>query len=158
MSPTNEDNGRASAAKDRLGVLANLPRTRPQRASARRVAARKASVETTTANGSSGAAAPTKPAAPRKAPAAKRAPATAAGSSARPRPRRAPARARAAVADPAPIQGFECDGDRASGPVQPPGGSELAASAAEILGELTKAGFATGERLIKDVLGRLPLS
>jgi hypothetical protein len=32
------------------------------------------------------------------------------------------------------------------------------ASAAEIFGELAKAGIATGERLLKDVLTRLPLS
>jgi hypothetical protein len=42
--------------------------------------------------------------------------------------------------------------------VQPPGGAELLASAAEIVGELTKSGLATGERLLKDVLSRLPLS
>jgi hypothetical protein len=42
--------------------------------------------------------------------------------------------------------------------VQPPGGAELLASAAEIVGELTKAGLSTGERLLKDVFSRLPLS
>jgi hypothetical protein len=42
--------------------------------------------------------------------------------------------------------------------VHPPGGAELVASVAEILGELTKAGVATGERLLKDALSRLPLS
>ena len=56
-----------------------------------------------------------------------------------------------------PRQGFECDGDTASGAVQPPGGAELVASAAEIVGELAKAGLSTGERLLKDVLSRLPL-
>ncbi len=48
--------------------------------------------------------------------------------------------------------------DRASGPVQPPGGAELVATAAEIVSELAKAGVSTGERLFKDLLGRLPLS
>jgi hypothetical protein len=57
-----------------------------------------------------------------------------------------------------PRQGFECEGERASGPVHPPGGTELVASAAEIIGELAKAGFSSGERLFKDVLSRLPLS
>lgn len=57
-----------------------------------------------------------------------------------------------------PSQGFECEGERASRPVQPPGAPELVASAAEIVGELAKAGFSTGERLLKDVLSRLPLS
>jgi len=65
----------------------------------------------------------------------------------------------AAVAgEPVPKQGFECDSDRASGAVQPPGGTELVAGAAEIIGELAKAGLSTGERLLKDVLSRLPLS
>jgi hypothetical protein len=79
-------------------------------------------------------------------------------------PRRAAARetsARAgasAKAPPVPRQGFECEGERASGPVQPPGGTELVASAAEIIGELAKAGLSTGERVLKDVLSRLPLS
>ncbi len=47
--------------------------------------------------------------------------------------------------------------DRASGPVQPPGGAELVATAAEIVTELAKAGVSTGERLLKDLLGHLPL-
>jgi hypothetical protein len=64
-------------------------------------------------------------------------------------------RARAAV-ELAPRQGFESEGERPSGPVQPPGGAELVASAAEIVGEITKAGFAAGERLLRDVLSRLP--
>jgi hypothetical protein len=58
--------------------------------------------------------------------------------------------------DSAPRQGFESESDIASGPVQPPGGVELMASAAELAGELTKAGISTGERLLKDVLSRLP--
>jgi hypothetical protein len=58
---------------------------------------------------------------------------------------------------PAPRQGFECEGERASATVHPPGGAELVASAAEIVGELAKAGLSTGERLLKDVFSRLPL-
>jgi hypothetical protein len=45
-----------------------------------------------------------------------------------------------------------------SGSVHPPGGVELVTSAAEIVGELAKAGLSTGERLLKDVLSRLPRS
>jgi len=56
-----------------------------------------------------------------------------------------------------PRQGFASDGERVSGPVQPPGGAELIATAAEIVSELAKAGVSTGERLIKDVVSRLPL-
>lgn len=59
-----------------------------------------------------------------------------------------------------PKQGFECEGEgeRASGPVQPPGGAELLASAGEIFSEVAKAGLSTGERLFRDVLSRLPIS
>jgi len=63
-----------------------------------------------------------------------------------------------AAAAPVPRQGFECEGERATGPVHPPGGAELVASVAEIIGELAKTGFSTGERLLKDALSRLPLS
>jgi hypothetical protein len=62
------------------------------------------------------------------------------------------------AAEPAPRQGFECEGERTSGSVHPPGGAELVASAAEIVGEIAKAGILTGERLLKDVLSRLPLT
>jgi hypothetical protein len=40
--------------------------------------------------------------------------------------------------------------------VQPPSRPELAASVAELLGELAQTGLATGGRLLKDALGRLP--
>jgi hypothetical protein len=53
-----------------------------------------------------------------------------------------------------PRQGFESEADGASGPVQPPSGVELLAAAAELAGELVKAGLKTGERLLKDTLGR----
>ena len=54
-----------------------------------------------------------------------------------------------------PRQGFESEADRARGPVQPPGATELVTSAVEIVGELAKSGLATGERLLKDVFSRL---
>jgi hypothetical protein len=73
-------------------------------------------------------------------------------------PDRAAKRAkRAPVEDPAPRQGYECDGETPAGAVQPPAGIELVATAAEIVGELAKSGVATGERLLKDALSRLPL-
>ena len=102
------------------GVLANLPRTRPQRSSARRDASRKA------------------------APAKQRATKTKS--------------ATMPLQDPAPRQGFESESDSLSGPVQPPGGADLLASAAELAGELTKTGLSAGGRLLKDVLSRLPLN
>jgi hypothetical protein len=72
-------------------------------------------------------------------------------------PRTAPKRAPSPTSDQMPRQGFESEMDRASGPVQPPGGAELVASAAEIIGELAKAGLSTGERLLRDALTHLPL-
>jgi hypothetical protein len=189
------------------GVLANLPRTRPQRSSARRAAAResastngrpstpakarakrsgtatsaragkpargqgttakakpaKAAVQTETKR-----TAPTTGARPKSAKdSAATARAKSAGSSPRPasavRARRARTGKRAPaprrpipVEEPAPRQGFECEGERATGPVHPPGGPELVATAAELVGELAKAGVSAGERLLKDVFSRLP--
>ena len=60
--------------------------------------------------------------------------------------------------DAVPPQGYEADDDAATGAVRPPGGAELVLSAAEIVGELAKAGLSRSERLIKDALSRLPLS
>jgi hypothetical protein len=56
----------------------------------------------------------------------------------------------------APRQGFEGEGDSASGPVQPPGAAEFAVSALELVGDLTKAGLSLGERVVKSVVARLP--
>jgi hypothetical protein len=137
MSDAKGDRRSSSSLKDG-GVLVNLPRTRPQRASARRVAARE------TAAGA---------AQRRKAPARSNGRPTArkrAGSAA------ARPRASARVREPAPRQGFESETESMSGSVRPPGGAELVASAAEIVGELAKAGLSTGERLLKDALSRLP--
>jgi hypothetical protein len=58
--------------------------------------------------------------------------------------------------DSVPRQGFESESDIASGSVQPPGAAELVASAAEVVGELAKAGLSAGERLLKDLVARLP--
>jgi hypothetical protein len=171
------------------GVLANLPRTRPQRSSARRAAARGASAEPARTRKPTRAK-PAKPtASKRSAPAgaksrpkasataertveavtqssastsAKAQPATPRPSSAV-RAKRARATKRATpprsapLQEPAPRQGFECEGET-DGAVAPPGGAELVSAAAEIVGELAKAGLSTGERLLKDVFSRLPLS
>jgi hypothetical protein len=167
---------------DGPGVLANLPRTRPQRASPRRAAAReaaRASSEPKRANagkraaprrakqaadngageggaaraataggGRAGSAAGQQPAARRgKRTAGKRTAGT----------RRRPTRS-VPMLDPVPRQGYEAEDDAATRPVQPPGGAELLISAAEIVGELAKAGLSRSERLVKDALSRLPLS
>jgi hypothetical protein len=126
------------------GVLANLPRTRPQRSSARRDAARQTAstkVEPT------GAPAHKRAATKTKAAAVKRGQGTTKPKS--------PAKR---LQDRAPRQGFETEGDPLSGPVQPPGSVDLLSSAAELAGELTKSGLSTGGRLLKDFLGRLPLN
>jgi hypothetical protein len=62
---------------------------------------------------------------------------------------------RPAARETIPRQGFECEGDGTRGSIQPPGASELVASAVEMVGELAKAGASRGERLLKDVLSRL---
>jgi hypothetical protein len=166
MSAPKDGDRRPVSETDTEGVLSNLPRTRPQRASPRRAAARRARAAAgastalpTDANGKSSPARPKDTAArPATGPRANGASSgrrargtTAAGASGRiPRKRTAQ--------EPVPRQGFECEGERANGPVQPPGGIELVASAAELVGELAKAGVSTGERVLKDVLSRLPLS
>jgi hypothetical protein len=185
------------------GVLGNLPRTRPQRATARRAAARDsasngrrpARVKRATSAASTGvkpgrdkrkaqatkgvrgttakaaAAVPAGgppagggPAAVFDSAATKRARTadSAARSTSEPRARRASPSKRAAarrplpVEEPAPRQGYECEGERTEGPVQPPGGPELVVSAAELVGELAKAGVSVGERFLRDAFSRLP--
>lgn len=146
---------------DGPGILAGLPRTRPQRASARRLATRvaKPSAEP--------GAAPSRPstAPPRRA--SRRAPATGRGTRGtgeRSAPatsrvagkQRAPAKRGPAAGERAPRQGFEAEPDSLTRPIQPPGGAELVASLAELAGELAKAGVTTGGRVLRDVLSRLP--
>jgi hypothetical protein len=135
MSGPEESDRQTSAPQDAAGVLANLPRTRPQRSSPRRAAARA-----------------------RKPPSENAGPKTAGPKGARrAKATRGAASARTAAAAPAPRQGFECEGERPSRTVHPPGGAELVASVGEIVGELTKAGLSASERLIRDALSRLPL-
>ncbi len=165
------------------GVLANLPRTRPQRPSARRAAARQSSARQPASKSrvSAGTKAPErKPSRVDRAngrsartavrvlatePSASQTRTAPPGSPSRPTrtrsglsPTTRRTQKRAGAREPVPRQGFESESDRSSRPVQPPGAPELAASAAEIIGELAKSGLSTGERLLKDVLSRLPLS
>jgi hypothetical protein len=156
VSKAAQSNGRAETAEDAAGVLANLPRTRPQRATARRAAARgKDASASASSNGSAATAKPRTAKKPKAAP-AKATKATGAAKKARAttqRPRKAAARR--AVEEDVPRQGFECQEDRATGSVPPPGGTELIGTAAEIVGELAKAGISGGEKLLRDVLSRL---
>lgn len=160
-------NGGTSAGAADQGVLSQLPRTRPQRPSARRDASRRAGQAGGKAPAADGTAAPKPKKAKAASASAKRAPAkprvtaarahvprgseTAVPDTAAPR-----ARPRRTQVEPIPVpkQGFESESDRARGPVRPPGGTELLTSAAEIVGELTKAGFSTGERLLRALLPR----
>lgn len=155
MSPVSgpsasDGNGRADMSENGAGVLANLPRTRPQRATARRAASRRSStatVEKATAEPpAERAAAKARQRRPRD---------TGAGAASA---KRASTRARkpSPIVDPAPRQGYECLEERATGSVQPPGGADLLNTAAEALSELAKAGLSGGERLLRDVLSRLP--
>ncbi len=114
------------------GVFSSLPSTRPQRPSARRAAAKRAAAEGV------------KQAKPAGAKRSARTP---------PKPPLPPP----PVEPPVPRQGFESEVDIEPGaPVQPPSRPELAASVAELLGELAQSGLTTGGRLLKDALGRLP--
>jgi hypothetical protein len=181
MSPAKDSDRPSNSAPDRPGepsangdgVLSKLPRTRPQRSSPRRAAARAASAAAAGATPSSSKAEEAS-AAPRRANGrasaraksagarAAKSPAPARGSTTKRPTRASGARAsRAAAAasvEPAPRQGFESETERANGTVNPPGGADLVASAAEIVGELAKAGVSKGERLLKDLVSHLPLS
>ncbi len=145
---------RSTAPGEDEGVLVNLPRTRPQRSSARRLAARETAQAARAANGAPAPTAerpPRVPGAPATAaPARGRAQSSPKRGAAK-RPRRATG-TREAV----PRQGFEADGETMTGSVQPPAGAELVGSAVEIVGEIAKAGLSAGERLVKDVFSRLP--
>jgi hypothetical protein len=175
MSGPDDTQREATAESNGVGVLANLPRTRPQRSSPRRAAARASRAaagpsksnanKPNTSKAGASKASPNKPntskagaskASPNKASPSKAAPGKAAkGKTAKSKPI---AGANAAELAPAPRQGFESESEHPNRTVHPPGGAELVASVAEIVGEFAKAGLSTGERLLKDALSRLPLS
>jgi hypothetical protein len=149
------------------GILSKLPSTRPQRPSARRVAAKRASgagakPASSAATKPKSRSAGAKPAAdagakPATRPAARRAAASGAKRAAGVSTKPAPSRRSQPVEPPVPPQGFETEGEITPGvPVDPPSGHELAASAVDLLGELAQAGLVSGGRLLKDALARLP--
>ena len=167
MRPAEETGTGAADADAKPSVLANLPRTRPQRATARRAAARSAnggppegSKAAKPARRKQTATSPARPAkSPVSSPAAKAKRGATASKPARPAAaksrRQAPRKVRAAqaVSEPVPRQGFESE--NTSGPVPPPGGAELVATAAEIVSEVARASLSTGERLLRDAFSRL---
>jgi hypothetical protein len=180
VSVANDSESGSGTPPEGPGVLSNLPRTRPQRSSPRRVAAREesAAATATAQRPARPGRTATPPAKPRKSSNGSRpqSASTAAGKGGLKSSARTSKGARATTTtrrqsgagaherkrfldqEPVPRQGFECEGERASGPVQPPGGAELLASATEIVSEVAKAGLTTGERLLRDVLSRLPIS
>ncbi len=131
MSESSSGDLREPTSTEGAGILAGLPRTRPQRASARRTAAR-------TVKASKRVAAPSKA----------------------PRARTSTPSARTSRNEPAgesvPMQGYESEDDSLDRSIQPPNGAELVASVAELAGELAKAGVNTGGRVLRDFLSRLP--
>ncbi len=150
-------NSRSTTPQRDGEVLVNLPHTRPQRSSPRRAAARKAA-----AGASAEQRTPGRPAARSRIGGGTAKSGAHRATSSRPaagKPKSAPKRASGPRRrDAAPRQGFESDGESMHGSIQPPGGAELVASAAEIVGELAKVGLSAGERLLKDAFSRLPRS
>ena len=130
IASMSEPDSTSTPATSEPGVMGSLPKTRPQRPSARRSAARSKAA-------ANGGTAPTKPT--------------------RARPKRKPGAPKTKVEPPrAPRQGFEAESDVESGKtVQPPGSAELAASVVELLGELAQSGLTSGGKLLKDALSRL---
>jgi hypothetical protein len=143
-------------ASERAGVLANLPRTRPQRASPRRDAARRnAAGEKDDLAAANGNGRPARKSTPKKAGATRAGTSARGAGAAKTKPRPKAARPRRRETEEVPRQGYESVEDRATGPVQPPGGTEFVGTAAEIVSELAKAGISGGERVVRDLLSRL---
>jgi hypothetical protein len=168
----------AAGTQTERGVFSSLPSTRPQRPSARRAAAQRAradatgeqeSVPRTGKRDTDGASAPASATSAATPPASQ---SSAAAGSKAPKQRKTPPRRTAAKAPasprvprvppreprepPVPPQGFESETEIEPGTtVQPPSSGELAASLAELLGDLAHGGVTAGGRLLKDALGRL---
>ncbi len=138
MCPTMSDSGDGNSGE----VLRNLPRTRPQRPSARRVHRDAAD----SANGDAGTT-PRPPA--KRATTAKKARAAAPRKAASASAKR---KATAATGRAGAPQGFEAE---ASGGVQPPTAADVLDSALGTAGDLVHAGFDLGERAVRGALSRL---
>ncbi|MGA9874849.1 MAG: hypothetical protein WBQ21_03485 [Solirubrobacteraceae bacterium] len=130
MSDTDSPNGRQEDSVVEVGILAALPRTRPQRASARRAAT---------------------PARAAKKPAGGRT----VKKSATTKKRVAKPVAKPPE-PPTPKQGYEPEEEVEMGAtVHPPSGVELVESVADIMGEIASTGLAAGGRLLKDAFSLL---
>lgn len=132
-------------------MLAELPSTRPQRASARREHARRRARSTEVGPKPAAAKAP---AAGAKKASAKARPKPRASNSGPKAARRTGSRAASALG-PTPRQGYEADDDLTGTSVSPPSGAEVLGSLAELAGELAQNGITAGGRLLKGALSRL---
>jgi hypothetical protein len=161
MSDTDSSNSRERDSVPEGGILAALPRARPQRASPRRAAARASKPK----NGKpAGARAAKKPAASKKRVAEPIAKPNAEPNAkperkARTRSPNAKSMAKPPAEPPggrAPSQGYEPEEEMELGTtVDPPSGAELVESVADIIGELASSGVAAGGRLLKDAFSLL---
>jgi|HubBroStandDraft_3_1064219.scaffolds.fasta_scaffold06451_4 hypothetical protein len=168
MSDARSPNGRQEDTLVEGGILAGLPRKRPQRASARRAATDAAkhpnarptrpAKPTNARTAKPSRARSAKPAGAKRAATAK--PTSTASRTAAKRPASPASRARTAGArppePPAPKQGYEPEEEVELGAtVHPPSGLELAESVADIFSELAGTGLAAGGRLLKDAFSLL---
>ncbi len=163
MSDTESANGRKVDAIPEGGILASLPRTRPQRATPRRAAARstasKSTSNVTSAKTSRGKVTGVAPMGGPvdKTSKAKRSTGTGStgtratkttGPNHKPPVRKSSPKP---PEPPAPKQGYEPEEEVELGAtVHPPSGVELVESVADILGELAGTGLTAGGRLLKD--------
>ncbi len=133
MSDAQNPKGHEADSVPEGGILAALPRSRPQRASPRRAAARAG--KPTKTKKLADTRATKKPDATKKQAA---------------KPIAKPA------APPVPRQGYEPEDEVELGTsVNPPSGAELVESMADIVGELANSGLAAGGRLLKDAFSLL---
>lgn len=134
------------------GVLAALPRTRPQRVSPRRAAARQrtSKAESETTDSAPARRAPKTAGPPKTAPKATPSKAKTKATKAKAISAKKPAEA------PAPKQGYEPEEEVELGKtVNPPSGVELVESVADIFGELANSSLAAGGRILKDAFSLL---
>ncbi|HTC59087.1 MAG TPA: hypothetical protein VK691_03105 [Solirubrobacteraceae bacterium] len=169
MSPSESRNGREVDSIPEGGILAALPRARPQRASARRVAARtstaakKGTAASTATKAKSTRTAVTKKHVARESPAVAEPAAVKKTTARKPVAKKAASTKRRVtkpIAKPAeaptPKQGYEPEEELELGKsVNPPSGVELVESVADIIGELANSGLTAGGRLLKDAFSLL---
>jgi len=148
----------AGSGNGEPGILSNLPSTRPQRPSARRAAAKRATArlgedgplvtKRSSSEPTRGKPTPSEPAGGGLSDSGSAGGVTTKRTT---RPRRT-------SHEPAiPRQGFETEDEIEQGmPVEPPSRPELAGAVAELLGELAQTGIARGGRIFKEAFGRLP--